>query len=37
MSILIHETANPANVKLNVPPQVMTGGILQAHYDQPHK
>jgi len=37
MSILIYETANPANVKLSLPLQVMTGGNLQAHYDQPHK
>lgn len=37
MAILIYETANPANVKLNVPLQLMTGGNLQAHYDQPHK
>lgn len=37
MAILIFETANPANVVLNVPLQLMTGGNLQAHYDQPHK
>lgn len=37
MAILIYETANPANVKLNLPLQLMTGGNLQAHYDQPHK
>ena len=37
MSILIYETANPANVVLSVPLQVLTGGNLQAHYDQPHK
>jgi hypothetical protein len=37
MAIRIYETANPANVVLNVPLQVLTGGNLQAHYDQPHK
>jgi hypothetical protein len=37
MSILIYETANPANVVLNVPLQLLSGGNLQAHYDQPHK
>jgi hypothetical protein len=37
MAILIYETANPANVVLNVPLQLLTGGNLQAHYDQPHK
>ena len=37
MSIVIFETANPANVVLNVPLQFMTTGNLQAHYDQPHK
>lgn len=37
MGILIFETANPANVVLNVPLQLMTTGNLQAHYDQPHK
>jgi len=37
MSILIFETANPGNVVLNVPLQVISGGNLQAHYDQPHK
>jgi len=36
-ALLIYETANPANVVLNVPLQVMSGGNLQAHYDQPHK
>ena len=33
----VFETANPSNVVLNVPLQVLTGGNLQAHYDQPHK
>lgn len=37
MAIQIFETANPANVVLNVPLQTMTGGNLQAHYDQPHR
>lgn len=36
-AFLIYETANPGNVILNVPQQVLTGGNLQAHYDQPHK
>lgn len=35
--LYIFETANPANVVLDVPLQTMTGGNLQAHYDQPHK
>jgi hypothetical protein len=37
MAIKIYETANPANVVLNVPLQVLSGGNLQAHFDQPHK
>ena len=37
MAILIYETANPANIPLDVPLQVLSGGNLQAHYDQPHK
>ena len=37
MAIRIYETANPANVVLDVPLQMLTGGNLQAHYDQPHK
>lgn len=37
MAIHIFETANPANVALHVPLQVLTGGNLQAHYDQPHR
>lgn len=36
-ALLIYETANPSNVVLNVPLQLMDGGNLQAHYDQPHK
>jgi hypothetical protein len=34
---LIYETANPGNVVLDVPLQKLTGGNLQAHFDQPHK
>lgn len=34
--MLIYRTANPAEVVLNVPLQIITGGNLQAHYDQPH-
>jgi hypothetical protein len=37
MAIRIFETANPANVVLNVPLQLLNDGNLQAHYDQPHK
>jgi hypothetical protein len=37
MRILIFETANPANVILDVPLQLLEGGNLQAHFDQPHK
>jgi len=37
MRIYIYETANPANVILDVPQQKLTGGNLQAHYDQPHR
>jgi len=37
MRIYIFETANPSNVVLDVPLQVLTGGNLQAHFDQPHK
>jgi hypothetical protein len=37
MAIKIYQTANPANVVLNVPLQPMSGGNLQAHFDQPHK
>lgn len=36
-ALLIYQTSNPANVVLNVPLQLLTGGNLQAHYDQPHK
>jgi hypothetical protein len=37
MRILIFETADPGHVVLDVPLQNLTGGNLQAHYDQPHK
>jgi hypothetical protein len=37
MSILIFQTSNPGNIVLNVPLTGLTGGNLQAHYDQPHK
>jgi len=37
MAILVYETANPSNIVLNVPLQLMSGGNLQAHYDQPHR
>ena len=37
MAIKVFETANPGNVALLVPLQNLTGGNLQAHYDQPHK
>ena len=37
MAIKVYETANPANVVLDVPQQRLDGGNLQAHYDQPHK
>jgi hypothetical protein len=37
MVIRIYRTASPADVVLNVPLQKLTGGNLQAHFDQPHK
>jgi len=37
MEIKIFETAVPANVILDVPLQILSGGNLQAHFDQPHK
>jgi hypothetical protein len=37
MAIKIFETADPGNVVLDIPEQVLSGGNLQAHYDQPHK
>ena len=36
IALRINEAANPANVVLNLPLQLLTGGNLQAHYDQPH-
>jgi hypothetical protein len=36
-ALLIYETANPGIVVLNVPLQNLSGGNLQAHFDQPHK
>lgn len=36
-ALRIYETAVPANVVLDVPLQTLTGGNLQAHYDQPHR
>jgi hypothetical protein len=32
----IYRTADPSDVVLDVPLQLITGGNLQAHYDQPH-
>ena len=37
MRILVYKTGSPGTVVLNVPLQVLSGGNLQAHYDQPHK
>lgn len=37
MAIRIFLTADPTTVVLDIPLQVMSGGNLQAHYDQPHK
>lgn len=37
MAIRIYETATPTTVVLSVPLQNLTGGNLQAHFDQPHK
>lgn len=36
-ALLIYETADPSNVVLNVPLQLLDGGNLQAHEDQPHR
>jgi hypothetical protein len=36
-ALKIVETANPANIVLDVPLQLLSGGNLQAHFDQPHK
>src|SRR5580765_3721231 len=35
--IKIFETANPTNVVLDLPTTFLSGGNLQAHFDQPHK
>lgn len=37
MAIKIYKTSDPGDVVLNVPLQLLSGGNLQAHYDQPHK
>jgi len=37
MAIRIFNTADPSDVVLDVPLQILSGGNLQAHYDQPHK
>jgi hypothetical protein len=34
LSFLIYETANPRNVVLSLPLQLLTKGNLQAHFDQ---
>ena len=36
-ALRIYETANPLNVVLDVPLQILDGGNLQAHEDQPHR
>lgn len=36
-ALRVFETANPTNVVLLVPRQYLSGGNLQAHFDQPHK
>lgn len=36
-ALRIFEAANPSNVVLDVPLQVLSNGNLQAHVDQPHK
>lgn len=37
MAIRIYNTADPSIVVLDIPLQLLSGGNLQAHYDQPHK
>jgi len=37
ISLKIFETANPSHVVLDIPLNYISGGNLQAHYDQPHK
>jgi hypothetical protein len=36
-ALKIYKTGTPGDVRLDVPLQVISGGNLQAHYDQPHK
>jgi hypothetical protein len=36
-ALRIYRTANPADVVLDIPLQLLSGGNLQAHYDQPHR
>jgi hypothetical protein len=36
-ALKVYRTSNPSQVVLNIPLQVLEGGNLQAHYDQPHK
>ncbi len=36
-ALKIYEAANPTNVVLDLPLQPITGGNVQAHYDQPHQ
>jgi hypothetical protein len=37
MRIKIFQASNPSNIVLDIPLQTLTGGNLQAHFDQPHK
>jgi len=37
IGLKIYQTSNPSIVVLNLPLQFVSGGNLQAHYDQPHK
>jgi len=36
-ALKIFQASNPSNVVLEIPLQQISGGNLQAHYDQPHK
>ena len=36
-ALRIYNTAAPGNVVLDLPLQLLSGGNLQAHYDQPHR
>ena len=36
-ALKIFQTSNSSNVVLDIPLQLITGGNLQAHFDQPHK